>query len=68
MISLEENSAAAKAGVQEGDIIVGFANQPAPDIDALHRLLATLELRVAVPIEIMRGTERFVFDVSPALR
>ncbi len=68
VISMEPNSSAAKAGIKDGDIIVGFAGQPVPDIDALHRLLASHDLKSAVPIEIVRGSERLTVDVAPALR
>src|SRR6266516_4309868 len=39
IVSFEENSPARKAGLREGDLIVGFAGHPVAGIDQLHRLL-----------------------------
>src|SRR5205085_552415 len=39
VISFEPNSPARRAGLEEGDIIVGFDGQPIAGIDELHRLL-----------------------------
>src|SRR5438105_12860785 len=36
VISVEPNSPAAKAGVQEGDSLVGFADQPVSELYVLH--------------------------------
>src|SRR5262245_34524887 len=68
VISLEPNSAAARAGIRDVDIIVGLDGHAVPDIDTLHRLLASGAYPKQVPIEVMRGTDKFVFDVLPALR
>jgi S1-C subfamily serine protease len=68
VVSVEANSAASKAGIRDGDIVVGYAGEPVPDIDALHRLLATQASTEAVPVEVMRGAEKLVFEIKPSLR
>jgi S1-C subfamily serine protease len=50
------NSAAAVAGMQEGDVIVGFAGQPVGGIDDLHRLLSTERAGKPQNISLLRGT------------
>src|ERR671926_1854429 len=39
VVSFEENSPGRKAGLREGDIIVGFDSRPTAGIDDLHKLL-----------------------------
>src|SRR6185295_5506488 len=39
VVSVESGSPAERAGMREGDIIIGFNDQAVPDIDALHRIL-----------------------------
>src|SRR6516165_2381776 len=43
VVSLERNSPAERAGLKEGDFIVGLDGSAVPDIDALHRLLTDYE-------------------------
>jgi S1-C subfamily serine protease len=38
IVSFEENSPAQKAGLREGDLVVGFVGQPVSGIDDLHKL------------------------------
>ena len=63
--SVEADSPADRAGVQEGDVIVGFDEQPVPDIDVLHRLLAEKPVGVAVPLTLLRYPEKLVLPVTP---
>src|SRR5213593_1128029 len=39
VVSIEPNSPAQRAGLSQSDIIMGFAEQPVADIDALQRIL-----------------------------
>jgi S1-C subfamily serine protease len=50
------NSAAAVAGMQEGDVIIGFASQPVGGIDDLHRLLSTERAGKPQNVSLLRGT------------
>lgn len=65
VISLEPWSPAQRAGVQEGDIIVGFEGQPVAGIDDLHRLLTEMQLGHTSSLEILRNTDRLVLKVVP---
>jgi S1-C subfamily serine protease len=66
VVFVEKGSPAHAAGIQEGDLIVGFAGQPVSGIDDLHRLLT--EDRVGVPAEmaILRRAEKIALEVVPA--
>src|SRR5438876_1546595 len=65
IVSFEENSPARKAGLREGDLIVGFAGHPVAGIDQLHRLLTGERAGQSASVEMIRGTERLVFKVIP---
>jgi S1-C subfamily serine protease len=47
---------AQKAGLEEGDVIVGFAAQPVGGIDDLHRLLTTERAGKPQNLSLLRGT------------
>ncbi len=65
VVSFENNSPARRAGLMEGDIIVGFDGQPIGGIDDLHRLLTEERVGRRSPLVVIRRTERMVFDVFP---
>ena len=54
--AVSPNGAAASAGMEEGDVIVGFAAQPVGGIDDLHRLLTTERACKPQNISLLRGT------------
>ncbi len=64
--SVEPGSPAERAGLQEGAIIVAFAEQPVSGIDDLHRLLTEGRVGVASALAIIRGTEKRTLNVMPA--
>ena len=65
---IEPDSPAVRAGLREGDVIVGFNDQPIPDIDALHRALTDYEYGVRANLTVLRGTEKIVLDIAPLVR
>src|SRR5256714_5319140 len=65
---IEPDSPAAWAGLREGDLIVGFNDQPIPDIDALHRALTDYEYGARANLTVLRGTEKIVLDIVPLVR
>jgi S1-C subfamily serine protease len=62
---IEPGSPAALAGLQHGDIIVGFKGQPVGTIDDLHRRLTFREIDVASPLMLLRGTDKIFATVIP---
>src|SRR5437899_6898039 len=67
VVGIEQNSPAQRAGLHEGDIIVGFGDRPVADIDALHRMLTDPQPDVNTTLTILRGTEKHVLRVVPSL-
>jgi S1-C subfamily serine protease len=64
--SIETNSPAAAAGLQEGDVILGFDGTAVTGIDDLHRLLTEDRIGVPTPIVVLRRSERKSATVVPA--
>jgi S1-C subfamily serine protease len=62
---VERNSAAARAGIREGDIIVGFKGQPIATIDDLHKKLVASEIGAPSPVMLLRQTEKLFVTVVP---
>jgi S1-C subfamily serine protease len=63
--SVEEQSPAQKAGLQEGDLIVSYADKPIRGIDDLHRILTEDQLGVRSSMTILRGTEKRKLSIVP---
>ena len=61
--SIEPGSPAQRAGLLEGDVIVGFAGQPIWGIDALHRLLAEEQVGTRAPLTIMRRADKMSLEI-----
>jgi S1-C subfamily serine protease len=54
VVSLEEKGAAMRAGLREGDVIVGYNEHAVASVDALHRLLTEEEVGAASEITFIR--------------
>jgi S1-C subfamily serine protease len=67
VVSVEPNSPAQLAGVQDGDLIVAFDGRPVPHIDALHRLLTDHQPGASAALTLLRGTEKLVLYIRPTL-
>jgi serine protease Do len=61
---VEDDSLAAAAGIQAGDLIVEAGGKPITDADDLHTALATLELPFEV--KLVRGTDERTVQVGGA--
>jgi S1-C subfamily serine protease len=62
---IESNSPAERAGLLDGDVIIGFDQQPIAGIDALLRLLTEERVGVSTPIRVLRGGELLELFVTP---
>jgi S1-C subfamily serine protease len=62
---VQTHSPAARAGIREGDVILGFKGQPIATIDELHKQLIADEIGVASPVMLLRGTEKIFAVVVP---
>ena len=65
VVSVENRSPADRAGVREGDLIVGFAGEPVASIDDLHRRLTEELINVEVTIETIRRGQKRSLTIRP---
>ena len=65
VISYDGESPAKKAGLLEGDIIIGFEDHPIAGIDDLHRLLTGDLIGRKSSLVVIRRTEKLVLEVIP---
>ena len=63
--SIERGGPASRAGLEQGDIIVGFAGQPVAGFDDLHRLLTEEKLGGSVPVTVLRRGQRLTLEILP---
>lgn len=63
--SVEQNSPAAKAGLNAGDIIVQFEGRPIDSIDALHKVLDEKSIGRSIQLWVLRGGSLKQFAVVP---
>jgi S1-C subfamily serine protease len=66
VVAVEPGSPAQRAGLKEGDLIVGFGELPVRGIDDLLRLLTEDRVGTPVPVTAIRGTERLQLAVTPS--
>jgi S1-C subfamily serine protease len=64
--SVEPGSTAARAGLQDGDLIVRFGDLPVDGVDALHRALRTWPAGQTVRLTVIRRGGRLAVDIVPA--
>jgi S1-C subfamily serine protease len=65
VVSLEPDSPARRAGLSEGDLIIGFAGRPVAGIDDLHKLLTEERVGQVALLEVIRRTERLTLHIVP---
>ena len=65
VLSVESGSPAERAGLTGGDVIVGVNGAAVAGIDDLHRLLPAEAIGVAMPVLIVRGTEKRELTIVP---
>ena len=67
-IQVEREGPAARAGLREGDLIVGLGEEPVRGVDDLHRLLTGHEAVRETVLRVIRRTERLDLAVRPEER
>jgi S1-C subfamily serine protease len=65
VVDIEADSPATKAGLQSGDLIIGFNEAPVPSIAALHKLLLGKEIGVESTLTVIRHTEKLRLPITP---
>ncbi len=62
---VEKDSPAARAGLAEGDLIIGLDGKAVASVDELHRLLTEERVGVATTIDVIRMREKLTFHLVP---
>jgi S1-C subfamily serine protease len=62
---VEANSPAARAGLREGDIIVGFAGTPVHRVESLHRILTADQIGRDAAVRVLRGVDLLTLAITP---
>jgi S1-C subfamily serine protease len=65
VVSIDDRSPAQKAGLREGDVIIGYAGRQVAGIDDLHRLLTDERVGERAPLLVIRRTEKLTLEVIP---
>jgi S1-C subfamily serine protease len=68
LLTVEPGTPAAKAGLQEGDVIVALDGEPVEGMDVLHRLLGEERIGNVTRLTVLRGSKRLEFKVIPEMR
>lgn len=66
VISVDRQGPAARAGIEEGDLIVLVNDQVVASVDDIHRVLAEWPIGNPLPVVVIRGQERIEVSVVPA--
>ena len=65
VIAVEPHSPAQRAGLHEGDVIIGLAEHAVAGIDDLHRLLTDKHIGRRISLSILRGATKMAVDIVP---
>jgi S1-C subfamily serine protease len=64
--SIEKNSPAARAGLEQGDIVYAVGDAAVAGIDDLHRILNEERINTPVEVSLIRKGERRTFSLTPS--
>lgn len=67
VMSVEAKSPAARAGLVDGDLLVGFAGKAVGSVDDLHRMLRDHAPGADAVLDVIRRGARIAVPIVPAL-
>lgn len=65
VMGVEKGSPAEAAGLQDGDVIVGYGDRAVSSVDDLHRILTEEQVGKKAEVTLIRATEKIVRTVVP---
>ncbi len=65
VVSVEDNGPGQKAGLRQGDIVIGFDGRPIEGIDELHKVLTEEMVGVKKKLTLLRNSEKLDLDIMP---
>src|SRR5512136_2140303 len=65
VVSIEPQRPAQRAGLIEGDVIIGYGDQSIGGIDMLHRLLTHEQVGRRTPLTILRRNDKLTLTIVP---
>jgi S1-C subfamily serine protease len=65
VVHVETGSPANRAGLREGDVIVGFDDQPVTGVDDLHRVLSDGAIGREGTLRVLRRAEKVTIAITP---
>jgi S1-C subfamily serine protease len=65
VVAVEPGGAAARAGLQPGDLVVAINDRIVGNVDDMHRLLSRVSAGEAISLSLVRGSRRFEVAVKP---
>jgi S1-C subfamily serine protease len=65
VVSIENNSPAQRAGLLEGDVIIGYDDHSIAAIDDLHRLLTEQQVGAKASLTIIRRSDKLALGIVP---
>jgi S1-C subfamily serine protease len=65
VLAVESGGPAEEAGLQEGDVVITFGDQPAGSVDDLHKLLTQLPVGIPASVVVLREGRRLERLVIP---
>ncbi len=65
IMAVEPGGPAEVAGLEEGDVVVGFDGRPVAGLDDLHRLLTEDRVGVRAGLDVLRRDGKLALDIVP---
>jgi S1-C subfamily serine protease len=65
IVAVEPGGPADAAGLDEGDVLVGFEGRPVAGLDDLHRLLTEDRVGIRAAADVLRGGDLLTLDIIP---